>query len=353
MDVNETRDKIRELDQQILQLAGERIRLAQAVGQLKVEGGHPVSDYQQELQVLKSARSYSEEHGLNPLLAEDILHRLIEEAVMVQENDRIQSDPFADGDIAVVFGGAGRMGQWISNFLANQGLQVHIHDPPRGLFVEAPLLENAEWVFMATPPNETAKIYQSWVESPPKGVLCDLCSIKTPLLDSLEGLLESGARVTSCHPMFGPETRMLRDHDFVVSPCGSEDADQNLLTLFSSTSARLLLVPLAQHDEWIADALALAHASALTFAYALGDDPQPLRSETLCKALNMADAVVHESPDVYFEIQAHNPHTLKSLSKLAEALDIFMDIVAKMDRKKFGEYMATASHRVELHRSNE
>lgn len=351
MEVDDTRDMIRTLDEQIIRLAAERIRLAEELGRMKDHSGAPISDFSQEALVLSRAREISKAQGISPLLGEDLLHRLIEEAVVVQETDRIRRDPFADGHVAVVYGGAGRMGVWMANFLATQGLQVHVQDPARGLVVDPATLSSAEWIFMATPPNETARLYQSWVEHPPTAILCDLCSIKTPLRDALEALVENGARITSAHPMFGPSTRMLRDHDIVISPCGNEEADGELINLLGSTSARLIMVPLDQHDEWMADALALAHASAMTFAHALGDDPQPFRSETLGIALDMAEGVVHESPDVYFEIQAHNPHTLESLRRLKDSITEFEAIVSNMDRRAFEVYMQTAARRVQAHRS--
>lgn len=348
MEIDEVREQIRNLDENILELAAKRIQLAEELGKMKEESGTPVSDYNQESVVLSRAREISKEKGLNPILGEDILHRLIEEAVVVQEEGRIKRDPFADGHSAVVIGGAGRMGQWMTRFLSQQGLFVMVHDPSSEL-VSDETIQLADWVFLATPPEVTASYYESWVDEPPQGIICDLCSIKTPLANGLEALLETGAKITSAHPMFGPDTRMLRDHDFVICPCGNEEADEELINLFGTTSARMILVPMTDHDEWMADALALAHASALTFAHSLPDEPQPLRSQTLNAMLEVAESVVNESPDVYFEIQAHNPHTLDALERLRTSVEQFETIIHNMDRGKFYSYMRKAAYRVKVH----
>ena len=91
-----------------------------------------------------------------------------------------------------VVGGAGRMGRWMDRFLAAQGWQTAIVDPA------APAAEDrrgrnalpaADLVVVATTPRETARRYAAWAaEGPPAGLIVDIASIKTPLLDPIAGL---------------------------------------------------------------------------------------------------------------------------------------------------------------------
>jgi prephenate dehydrogenase len=85
--------------------------------------------------------------------------------------------------------------------------------------------------------------------------------------------------------------------------------------------ARLVRLPLAEHDRVMADLLSLAHAAAIAFALALPTSAHPVGSTTFQALESLAAAVVRESPEVYYEIQAKNPHSAAAVARLAGALD--------------------------------
>ena len=43
----------------------------------------------------------------------------------------------------------------------------------------------------------------------PRGLVFDIGSLKSPLIDGLQELKTAGCKVTSLHPMYGPDTRLL------------------------------------------------------------------------------------------------------------------------------------------------
>ena len=94
-------------------------------------------------------------------------------------------------------------------------------------------------------------------------------------------------------------------------------------------------LPLADHDRIMADLLSLAHATAIVFALALPESGHPVRSTTFRALESLAAAVVRESPDVYYEIQAMNPHSAAALARLREALDRIIAAVSARDTKEF------------------
>ena len=116
-----------------------------------------------------------------------------------------------------------RMGRWFLRFLADQGYQVGgldvlASDDENAWGREA--LPTADLVLCAAPPVATARLYDEWATSgaPPRGVIVDIASIKSPLVPAIRRLQAAGARVGSLHPMFGPSVALLRDADVVV--CG-------------------------------------------------------------------------------------------------------------------------------------
>ncbi|HEX4825102.1 MAG TPA: prephenate dehydrogenase/arogenate dehydrogenase family protein [Candidatus Polarisedimenticolaceae bacterium] len=343
--IDQARTRIAEIDRELIARAAERLRLGRTIGELKRGLDLPTVDYTQERAVLDRARAVAAEHGVDPEIAVDLCAVLIRAAVSAQDEDRVRSSATGKGQRAVVLGGAGRMGRWFMRFLSAEGFRTASIDPA-GPPDDADAA-TADLVLCATPPAATAALYREWSSSPPSGVIVDIASIKSPLLEPIAALRRAGARVASMHPMFGPSVVLLRDADVVVCDTGDAEAGAAVERLFAPTTARLVRMPLAEHDRIMADLLSLAHATAIAFAYALpGVDP-PVRSTTFQALEALAARVVRESPDVYFEIQADNPHSERALARLRDALDRLSNAVASRNAEAFKSVMAQGRRRTE------
>ena len=338
--LQELREGIGRLDREIVARAAERIALAREAGELKRQSSRPVVDYGQERAVLERARRTAAEAGLDPSLAESLIVSLVRASVSAQDWDRVRRASVGAGKTAVVIGGEGRMGRWFVRFLADQGYTVGSLDT-QGSDDEntwaRSALPGADLIVSAAPPVATAEIYDGWTASPPRGVIVDIASIKTPLLASIDRLRAAGARVASLHPMFGPSVVLLRDCDVVICDTGDADAASEVTRLFASTTARLVHLAIGEHDRLMADALTLAHATAIAFALALPSAPTPLRSTTLGALQSLAANVVRESPDVYFEIQARNPYSREALERLRSSVSRLQDAI---EHDSVGEFTA-------------
>lgn len=351
MGVDDLRDELREVDRRLVRLAADRVRLSRAIAREKAEAGLPTVDFAQERRVLERARDQALAADLDATVAERLLLPLIETGVAAQEEERLRLRAGGQGRSAVVVGGAGRMGQWFVRFLAAQGHHVTVHDPADGS-AEGPI-PDTDLVLVATPPRVVDRLYRAWAEAPPSGVIVDVASIKTPLRGGLRALQAAGGRVASLHPLFGPATRVLRDLDVVVCDTGDAGAQAEAEALFEATTVRLVHVPLDEHDRWMADVLALAHAAVLAFAAALPDGPLPVRSQTLGRLSDLAWDVVHESPDVYYEIQAHNPYARHAVTRLRRCLDHLEKTVLGRDPAGFSALMADGRDHLRAQRREE
>ena len=230
------------------------------------------------------------------------------------------------------------MGQWLIRFLSTQGYAAGSLDPASSAEERewsAAALMSAELVVCSTPPTATAALYAGWVDRPPAGVVCDIASIKTPLIASIRALQQAGGHVASIHPMFGPSVVLLRDCDVVICDTGDADATATVERLFTSTTANVVHVPLAGHDAIMADLLSLAHATAIAFALALPETQHVVSSTTLKALEELSANIVRESPDVYYEIQVENPHSTAALERLHVALERVMGAVTARDQEAF------------------
>jgi len=347
-DLDALRERIRAVDSDLIEKAALRVALARKVGALKRSQKRGTVDYAQERIVFERARRLAAEHGFDPRAAEDLVAGLIRAAVTAQDEDSLRHGAAGAGQRAVVVGGAGRMGRWFARFLSAQGFETEIVDPAasdREQTSAAKALPTAELIVCSTPPRATAVLYEEWRAKPPAGVIVDIASIKTPLIEPIRALQRAGGRVASIHPMFGPSVVLLRDADVVICDTGDAEAAAAVERLFQSTTAHVVKMPLEEHDRIMADLLSLAHATAIAFALALPSSEHPVRSTTFSALESLAAAVVRESPDVYYEIQAMNPHSVASLERLQGALEALLSAVKAGDADGFARLLQDGTKR--------
>ena len=89
------RDRILELDNEIIRLIGERRTIAIEIGHAKQALDLPVLDPAREAQVVRRVAERAREVGVDPELARDVIWRIISGARKAQGGD--PSLPMADG----------------------------------------------------------------------------------------------------------------------------------------------------------------------------------------------------------------------------------------------------------------
>ncbi len=82
------RQRILEVDGELIRLVGERRDLVLQVGAVKSQLGVPILDPKREAKVVRRAAELSRELGVDEELARDVIWRIIASAREVQEGDR-------------------------------------------------------------------------------------------------------------------------------------------------------------------------------------------------------------------------------------------------------------------------
>jgi chorismate mutase/prephenate dehydrogenase len=191
-------------------------------------------------------------------------------------------------------------------------------------------------IVVATPMKVAGRVLLELAERRPKGLVVDIGSLKSPLRDGLKQLVSAGCKVTSIHPMFGPDTRLLSGRHVVFCEVGVPQATREARALFASTMAEQLEMSLDDHDRLMAYVLGLSHALNLAFFTALADSGEAaprlakLSSTTFDSQLDVASRVAQESPELYFEIQSLNDYGSESLEALSLAVAAAMRLVVAM-----------------------
>jgi chorismate mutase/prephenate dehydrogenase len=243
------------------------------------------------------------------------------------------------------------MGGWFAEFLASQGFRVAIADPTGGIpgFDTVADWENDpldfDLIVLATPLSATTRLLEILAKRRPRGLIFDLGSLKTPLRAGLEALVKAGCRVTSLHPMFGPDTELLSGRHVIFIDLGNADALREAQELFAPTMAERVVMGLDEHDRLIAYVLGLSHALNIAFFTALADSGEAaprlakLSSTTFDSQLEVASRVAAESPDLYFEIQSLNDYGGESLLALQQAVERLVAAVKSGNAGEFTDIM--------------
>lgn len=87
----EIRNRIDEIDQNIIELLHERFKVTHEVGLLKAEREMSSQDAQREEQKLEALGALSESHKLEPTLVRELFRRIMEEVVRNHERIKMES----------------------------------------------------------------------------------------------------------------------------------------------------------------------------------------------------------------------------------------------------------------------
>ncbi len=349
--LDELRAELATIDRDLMRLAARRQAAAQEIGRIKRAAGTPVRDFRQERDVVERARAAAAAEGLAPALGEELVLALIRESLTVQERDRVAAQGQGGGRRVLVIGGAGRIGRWLVRFLSAQGFTVEVADPA-GAVDGVPSVSDwrtleldHELIVVAAPMSITADILHELAGRPPPGVVFDVGSLKSPLRAGLRALRAAGGRVTSVHPMFGPDTELLSGRHVIFVDVGDPEATRAARELFASTMATLVEMDLESHDRLIAYVLGLSHALNIAFFTALAESGEAaprlatLSLTTFDAQLKVAARVADENPDLYFEIQRLNDYGTESLAALLLAVERLRSVVRAGDAAGFRALM--------------
>jgi chorismate mutase/prephenate dehydrogenase len=350
MDLDELRGRLNSVDRQLVELVAERQNIVGKIGRNKQLSGRATRDYEREKDVLEMAARHAVSLGVDPKLTEQILRALIRSSLASQERDRVAAEGKGDGQRVLVIGGAGKMGGWFVDFFNSQGFVTHIADS-RAVAAAGSFTDwrdagvDYEIIVVAAPLAVSGAILADLAAQKPRGLIFDIGSLKTPLREGLGALQAASCRVTSLHPMYGPDTELLSGRHLIFVDVGNAQATAAAKELFASTMVEQLDMGLDDHDRMIAYVLGLSHALNIAFFTALAESGEAapelaqLSSTTFDAQLLVAAAVARDNPHLYFEIQHLNRFGLGPLDALCEAATRIRQLVASGDESGFVELM--------------
>jgi len=350
MNLEELRNELSSIDRQLVELIAERQKVVGEIGRSKQSTGRATRDYERERDVLEMARDQAKSLNVDPNIAEEILTTLIRSSLTHQERDRVAAEGKGDGRSVLVIGGAGKMGGWFVDFFNSQGFATTIadatvQDGPGSFRDWKDAGVDYDVIVVATPMAVSGEILSELAALSPQGLIFDIGSLKSPLKAGLAALAHAGCKVTSLHPMYGPDTELLSGRHLIFIDVGSTEATTEAKELFASTMVDELDMGLDEHDRLIAYVLGLSHALNIAFFTALAESGEAapklarLSSTTFDAQLLVSAAVAQDNPRMYFEIQHLNKFGLDPLDALYESVARIREVVADGNEDAFVELM--------------
>jgi chorismate mutase / prephenate dehydrogenase len=359
MSLEELRKRLSQVDRELIGLVAARQKIVAEIGTHKIQNSVPTRDYEREREVLKAADTEARARGLEPELAGEIMEVLIRASLTHQERRRVAAGTTGAGKRVLIIGGAGKMGAWFAHFLGSQGFAIEISDPSAAP-VTFPRVEDwgesaldYDLIIVATPMKVAGDVLLQLATRRPRGIIIDIGSLKSPLRSGLERLVAAGCKVTSIHPMFGPDTRLLSGRHVVFCDVGVPEATRAARALFASTMAEQIEMSVDDHDRLMAYVLGLSHALNLAFFTALAASGelvprlQRMSSTTFDAQLRVASLVARDNPHLYFDIQTLNDFGGASLQALRAATERIERLVQSGDEAGFVELMAAGRRYLE------
>jgi chorismate mutase/prephenate dehydrogenase len=354
----ELRNRLDEIDSGIVDLIAERQAVVTTIAEHKLKTGLPLRHYEREREVIERGVARAENLGLSGSVARDILQTLIHHSLSNQETHKLVSSGHGMGRRALVIGGLGRMGEWMSRYLDMVGYAVDVADRVER---ETPFSRVDDWqgvvhdydlIVVAVPLRPSNDILLRLAELKPECLVFDIGSLKSPMREGLDAMRKSGCRVCSVHPMFGPNEIGLSGRHILFVDVGNQQAIAEARALFAHTAADCVELSLEEHDEVMAWVLGLSHLVNIAFAGALAQSGEKvpllkqISSSTFNAQLKVSTQVVSENPHLYYEIQQGNVNTSDVSEQFRKVLDELVTAVAGCDEAVFTRHMNAARQRL-------
>lgn len=340
--LEDLRSGMRRVDDGIMELIGERLKMSEKMGIIKASNNENIHDAEVERAVLERFRAMGDMIGMNQEAAEDICKILIEQSMVMQAvGPKVKP---VKKKIAIV-GGHGQMGRMMQRLLGRLGHEIIVIDPTikNGMKIED--ASDVDVAIISVPISSVSGTLEA-LDRVCRGdaLIFDISSLKSPFSHILKDMA-SVRNVCSIHPMFGPSARTMHGRNLIICDCGSQQAVDMAIELLSEQGADIKVIPVDDHDRYMSYVLGLSHIVNIAFFTVLERSGIPFKelcsvsSTTFDKMIDTNMSVALEDPRLYYEIQHLNVSRNRMLSELGSAINAVSEAALSDGPENFNELM--------------
>ncbi|WP_372880319.1 bifunctional chorismate mutase/prephenate dehydrogenase [Psychromonas sp.] len=337
MPLSKLRDQIDAVDQKIIDLLAERLRLVGEVGEVKAKHGLPIYVPEREAAMLAKRRAEAQSKGVPANLIEDILRRTMRESY-ASENDTGFKTVNPKMKRIVIIGGNGLLGQRFVEMFKLSGYEVDILG--RANWDQAKeICSHAGLVIVGSPIDVTVSVIEQLTYLPDDCILADITSIKDAPLEAM--LKVHKGPVVGLHPMFGPDISSFAKQVIVYCDGRGEDKYQWLIEQMKIWGAHLYNVDAKVHDQSMTLIQALRHFTSFVYGSHLKEVNADLKqlldlsSPIYRLELAMVGRLFAQDPALYADIILSQKNNLTMIKRYHKHFTEAIELLENVDRAEF------------------
>lgn len=332
------RNRIDEIDRQLLDLLSERNEIVNEVIEKKIRNQLPIFAPKREDEKTAKFRRMADERSLDPDWAEDFLRMIMASSRASQSSKEFPRATEEPKHILIV-GAKGGMGSLYARIAEQTGHTVHKIDKHNWYELEeiAPKLDLA---IVSVPINVTVDVISRLAPKlKPETILADFTSNKVEPIAAMKEAHEGP--VLGLHPMHGPGVHNLSKQLMVVCPVRDSEASEWVVDQSKLWGMRVMEADPEKHDHVMNMVQGLRHFVALlhgSFMQTYDLKPQDILdySSPIYRAeLMMTGRIFAQSAELYADIVFANEERRDLLLKFIEHNDKLAQMVKNDDKKGF------------------
>lgn len=312
------RDRIDEIDQQLVLLLKDRYENARLLGRIKRARGIESRDPERERIILRKVQDTATKLGLEPRLTLPIFKAIFNFSVHAQQH-RVHNDANGlEGKSILIVGGTGGMGRFFANFASVHGASVKIvgrtihrtEQMAREMEVKAGSISDAETSDIVVVAVPIGSVVESSIEiaqsMPDAALLTDLSSVKTGITNRISSKVPEGVEYVSLHPLFGPGIDHIQGLNIIAVPFKTGPQWRSFSRALRKTGARVHTMSTEHHDRVMGYVQALHHFALLSLGVALTKWDGELKTSAIVGTLDRIEGLLRNW-DTIVGIQRLNP----------------------------------------------
>ncbi|OKY77349.1 MAG: Prephenate dehydrogenase TyrA [Candidatus Methanohalarchaeum thermophilum] len=230
-----------------------------------------------------------------------------------------------------LIGGAGKMGEWIANYLSNhpRKFDLVIQDLNKQKGEKIAKETNAKFhteysdfipemdvVVVCVPIDSISKVIKEISPHMKEGsLLMDIGSVKTEPIKTMKQLKNKKISLIGTHPLFGPREKEPKNQNIVLVPIKKDKWFNKLKTFLKENGFNVEVMSAKDHDKKMAIIQGLTHFLVIVFGKTLQENGFNLKESTKFSTptyqlfVENLKRVFVQNPKLYAQIQLHNPYT--------------------------------------------
>ncbi|MBF0411734.1 MAG: bifunctional chorismate mutase/prephenate dehydrogenase [Desulfamplus sp.] len=339
-EIKELRDRIDDIDEQILTLISQRFAEVQKVVALKKRHNMPVFHPAREEDMISRLRDSARKRQMDPDFIEE-LYRVILRNSRLHQTVEMKQQGIKPGSKVLIVGGYGQMGSYFAWFFTTSGYEVRILSENNWDKVES-LCIDIELALISVPIHVTLETVRRIAPYlPPDALLADITSIKTEPLNEMMKVHKGP--VIGLHPLFGPTCSSLDKQIIAVTPGKKPEQYQWLIDQLTLWGAIVVNSNAQEHDEIMDIVQGLRHFATFCFGQFLSRKKIELHrtlefsSPIYRLEMGMVGRLFAQDSSLYAEIVFATPLRRKLLKDFVLSLNEQIAMLDNNDKELFIE----------------